>query len=380
MFDRKNIVFISDFEIDRDGEPMTGYSNISCSYGRELSKYHNIIALGISYRRNQHSLPFGITQVSVSLLLSSIMSIYKGTDGKIKDFIFCLDIPMISSLLKKFEKPKDMKIYGYYAVEGDPLIFSWASQLMLLDKRYVISGFGEEECKKAYVDAKHLVVPLDLLKWKKRIIEEQMELKNIMGLSNKKVIFINADSNERKNISAMLQGYKKATESRNDLHLILLTRVNSQVGHNYDDLLSQLNLVGKVTMVNRGITKEEVRKLYAVSDLLINTSKSEGLGMSLLEAMAVGVPVIATNCTAMRELGDDDRVRLLDAGFINIDVFGNTNRYYVFPDNIANAILEELDKDQRDRIESAYEYILDRNDRFLDSIQILLGDLNEQKE
>src|SRR6185503_7058884 len=145
---KKNVILISDFEFDPYGQPMTGYSDIACSFGKELQKRFNVIGMGVSYRRNQHWLPFSVTTVPMGHLPSAIGTIFNGTKKEINKVIFTLDIPMLGNLINSFKKPVDMKCFGIFAVEGDPLIFSWAVELLKYDKRYAISQFGADECNK----------------------------------------------------------------------------------------------------------------------------------------------------------------------------------------------------------------------------------------
>lgn len=51
-----------------------------------------------------------------------------------------------------------------------------------------------------------------------------------------------------------------------------------------------------------GMSREDVARLMAGFDVLLNPSFGEGFGIPIVEAQACGVPVIATNHTAMTEL------------------------------------------------------------------------------
>lgn len=49
----------------------------------------------------------------------------------------------------------------------------------------------------------------------------------------------------------------------------------------------------------------EIRDLLAISTALVHPSHSEGLGLAILEAMAVGLPVVATRCGGPEEVVED---------------------------------------------------------------------------
>ncbi len=53
-----------------------------------------------------------------------------------------------------------------------------------------------------------------------------------------------------------------------------------------------------------GMTNDEMNRIYNAMDVFILLSRGEGFGIPILEAQACGTPVIVTDWTAMRELGE----------------------------------------------------------------------------
>ncbi len=53
-----------------------------------------------------------------------------------------------------------------------------------------------------------------------------------------------------------------------------------------------------------GWSEQSLATLYAAADLFVSTSWGEGFGLTLLEAMASGTPVVATDCSAITEVVD----------------------------------------------------------------------------
>ena len=53
------------------------------------------------------------------------------------------------------------------------------------------------------------------------------------------------------------------------------------------------------------IGQEDLPKIYCYADLLVHPSLSEGFGFTLLEAMACGTPVLASNRASMPEIVGD---------------------------------------------------------------------------
>ena len=65
------------------------------------------------------------------------------------------------------------------------------------------------------------------------------------------------------------------------------------------------------------LKNEDVQKYYHTHhiDLFINVSESEGLPVSIMEAMSYGIPVIATNVGGTREIVNQGAEYLIDKNF-----------------------------------------------------------------
>ena len=100
------------------------------------------------------------------------------------------------------------------------------------------------------------------------------------------------------------------------------------VGWNLRDYAQVLGINPNLLIFERGLSLKKLWAIYAISDLFLLTSKAEGLGLILLEAMATGVPCLATNCTAIAEVLGEERGCLIDYEYSHIDPFGNANRYW----------------------------------------------------
>lgn len=90
--------------------------------------------------------------------------------------------------------------------------------------------------------------------------------------------------------------------------------------------------------MNRGMPLDNLWSLYAMSDCFLLTSKAEGLGMPVLEAMACGLPVVGTDTGAITELLQDNRGYLIPSAFTFRDVWGNSIRKMIDVNDAAMTI------------------------------------------
>jgi glycosyltransferase involved in cell wall biosynthesis len=75
------------------------------------------------------------------------------------------------------------------------------------------------------------------------------------------------------------------------------------------DLCAKLGIKEKVKFTGR-IPFNEISNYYNMIDILVNISEYESFGVSVVEAMACGKPVIVTNVGGLKEVVKDDTVGL----------------------------------------------------------------------
>lgn len=71
-----------------------------------------------------------------------------------------------------------------------------------------------------------------------------------------------------------------------------------------DELASSLDVLGQVHHLGF-VSSDELQSLFQVSTAMVFPSKFEGLGLPLLEAFHVGVPVVCSNATVLPEVAQD---------------------------------------------------------------------------
>lgn len=177
-------------------------------------------------------------------------------------------------------------------------------------------------------------VGIDESKFKfKMTKEEQLNLRESLDLKQEDFILIYpAELSNRKNQEWLLKALKDLIINHNDIHLLLPGK---------DSLNGKIQRLAKELNIEKNIHclgfRKDVPKLLKISDIAISSSKQEGLPVNIMEAMYVGLPIIATDCRGNRDLVED-----------------NVNGYIINQfdkDNLKNKILElYCNKDKWEKI------------------------------
>ena len=99
-------------------------------------------------------------------------------------------------------------------------------------------------------------------------------------------------------IDVLLEAFRRAHERNGDLRLVLLG--GGSEGNRIQDFISGHGL-GKVVLMPGSIAAAEVPKWFRAAGVYVSCAKSDGTSVSLLEAMATGLPVVVTDNPSNRE-------------------------------------------------------------------------------
>lgn len=112
-----------------------------------------------------------------------------------------------------------------------------------------------------------------------------------------------------KGLAYLLDALAKLRTERDDLHLVVIGR--KKPGGASARKIAALGLEGAVEFVT-GVTEERIVELYAEAELAVVPSLYEGFSLPAIEAMACGVPLVATTGGALPEVvGEDNHTALL---------------------------------------------------------------------
>lgn len=379
------IAIVSDFAFKG-----SGYLNIVVPLCKGLAeKGHEIKAVGLGYTGDEHRFDFSIIPCTSITTAHAMMNNLKFQWGA-EIFIVALDIPSQFGFIE-MSKRLGVKIVSITPLENPPLTMSWAVGLQNSDKVFFISQMGTDEAIKAGVEtAEHIVVGMDTESWRLRTKEEYEKGRKLFNISDDTLVVLTvADNQERKNLSKAMEIVAKTKERGVKVKYILVTRENSEVGWKLRDLAMDYGIASDVMIFERGMPFGELYSIYAISDVFLLTSKAEGLGMPVMEAMSVGVPVVATKCGSMPELLGGGRGFLMDTEYSMIDPWGNSRRDFPRAEDGAD-ILWHLATDGRDGgnevhikkfIDSSREYMETRTwDLPVRQVDIAIEELLNVKE
>lgn len=374
------ILYISDFDLRG-----SGYMNISTHLCNELVVNHNygLVALGLGYRGQQHDWPYTITPIQTFPELAVSIKAILETGAPVEAIVVALDISLQEKLVP-FVNQLQIPYIAIFPLEAPPLCSRWALAMYSMTERLVMSHFGVEELKKQGVDSTFIPIPVGDI-WKPIKPVERELLRKAMGYDKYTRVFLTiADNQERKNLSKTAEiisflagdsieynemGYGTLVNAKDDIVWNLVTRINSPVGWDLNDLLARNGISGITNLFDRGMKNEELLDLMLVSDAFLLTSKAEGLALPLLEAMACEIPVFGTDCTALKEhIGNNERGQALPVDYVIVDPFGNGQRYFVNSKQSAQIIRDWFALDGgidtkviKDQLINAFNYVNERN-------------------
>lgn len=316
----------------------SGYGNLSRRLMLGLhDRGHRIICIGSGYRGQEHDLPFPVIPANLGAATAMIRNLLfmKEQDA----LVVALDIVHHDMFLAQPWR-KDTRYVGIFPVESDPLIVTWAARLHAMDERLVLSKFGLEQLNAAGVSGKYLPISLDTEAWRPPGEAERAQIRKLMGVENSFVVLTVGENQERKHLSRGMEIVKRFSDQNPDrpVKYWMVTTGKTPIGWNLQDYAAELDLTDRFGQMEKGMPQKNLWAMFAAADAFLLPSKCEGLGMCAIEAMATGLPVAATNCSAITELLEDGRGFPIPYDYAIRDPFMNTRRYCASIEHGAEAL------------------------------------------
>jgi glycosyltransferase involved in cell wall biosynthesis len=283
-------------------------------------------------------------------------------------------MPMVEVMrsIKKDKGTKAFKTIYYYPLDGTPLP-EWFDDFDFFDQPVAYTEYAKHETLKAKpeledrisvilhgVDTKEFF-PLEndaAWEFRKAYFGEENAYKTIYGNINR--------NQPRKNIPLTISAFAEyKRKNGDDSFLYLHLDPHDSMGWDIPTIAKQYGLVyGKDYKFPSEEEMETARDagflncIYNALDFFITTTSGEGFGLTIVEAMACKVPVIALRHTSITELAGVDRMWAIPSPLPYITHFDNMVRYQADPTDVVAMMRRAKDTPDRtaDKVDQAFQF------------------------
>jgi GT2 family glycosyltransferase/glycosyltransferase involved in cell wall biosynthesis len=192
---------------------------------------------------------------------------------------------------------------GYSMLEPTGIPADWAAQANQMDEVWVPSSFNARTFRESGVLRPIYVVPLG--------VDPDYFHPGIAARrpSERFVFFSNFEWGERKAPEVLLKAFTDEFSKDDDVVLVLKV-FNNDPSVNVRQQIADMRLrpdgAPIALMYNQRIAQHQMGSLYTSADCFVLPTRGEGWGMPILEAMACGLPTIATNWSAQADFLDEE--------------------------------------------------------------------------
>ena len=199
---------------------------------------------------------------------------------------------------------------GFTMLEVDGFPAEWIRQANKMDEIWVPSEFNKQTMLASGLKRPIYTIPLGV-----DCHYFNPQIKSLKNHNKDYVFFTNIEWGERKNPQMQLQRFNQTFKASDDVCLIAKLN-NRDPGINLQHEINKLGLNNKggriYFIINRVFDFYQLPLLYRSIDCYITAGRGEGWDMPLMEAMACGLPTIATNWGAHQEFATDKNSYLLN--------------------------------------------------------------------
>jgi glycosyltransferase involved in cell wall biosynthesis len=124
-------------------------------------------------------------------------------------------------------------------------------------------------------------------------------------------VFDASSSVERKNPIGAIRAHQAAFGDRPDRLLVLKTHRTAVGGRAWTQVLAAAADSANIRIMDAEMTRPEISALIACSDAFVSLHRAEGVGLALMEAMHLGLPVVATGWSGNMDFMDTGNALLV---------------------------------------------------------------------
>jgi len=224
----------------------------------------------------------------------------------LKDYISDIRKKQIKTLKQSF------KTIIYFPIDSAPRKED-LDVLKIINHQFTYTEYAKEMVLQKITSAKYL-----------EVAHHGTDSKSFYPLveKNRKRLSINADfvfgsvnrNSARKDIASLIMAFYHLKTQIKEPKICLYLHMNplDAYGVNIERLCDRLDLVYGHDVIcpkdfneNAGVSNEDLNEIYNAMDCFVTTTTAEGWGLSVVEAMACKVPVIAPMHTSLKEITND---------------------------------------------------------------------------
>ena len=219
------------------------------------------------------------------------------------------------SFIPFLQNRKDFIWISYVTIDSinyvGKLPLEWQLPLFNPDLLLTTSEFGREAVME-FLEIEPIYLPLGVGDEFYRLPDkEREELKKSFGLGDCFVIISVNRNCIRKQFPTILKAARilsnyQIEDYPGGIRFMLHTNINDNYGYNLNQLRQNYGL-SNILFTQSQTDDENLNKIYNLGDCFLTTSGGEGFGLTILEAMKCGLPIIAPNYSSMIELVNPKR-------------------------------------------------------------------------
>ncbi|WP_239142740.1 glycosyltransferase [Variovorax sp. WS11] len=204
-------------------------------------------------------------------------------------------------------KPRTYRI-AYWYWEFDTIPDAWVAHAQGVDEVWTATEFVAKGLREK------LSVPVRTMFPGVKLAPYERRSKAYFGLSEEPFTFLFTfhmmSVMERKNPLGLIRAFKEAFREEEAVRLVLKTSFGDRHPAQMQELRDAA-AGANVTIIDQVYNPDEVLSLMDACDAYVSLHRSEGLGLTMAEAMLMGKPVIATNFSGNVDFMDDSNSLLV---------------------------------------------------------------------
>lgn len=216
------------------------------------------------------------------------------------------------------EATSNSYVIGQWFWEVEEFPDSFADAFELVDEIWVATEFVRDALRKKAPESLPIeVMPLPLLAPK----ADPNFQRRSLGIDERFLFLFNFDFLsvvERKNPMAVISAYMNAFEESDATQLVIKSINGTMHLADLEELRWFARNRSDVIFIDGYLERETSSALTASADCYVSLHRSEGLGLTISEAMVHGVPTIATNYSGNRDFMSESTAFLVDWSYVEI--------------------------------------------------------------